>query len=93
MKKMMDDQRVKQNENVGFIQAAIKNNLRSQLTDPDVDSDYEKLMETAEKQLGEQQNPEDENQAKSEELINTKITDQDIPGISNNKASVSVSVA
>lgn len=89
----MDDQRVKQNENVGFIQAAIKNNLRSQLTDPDVDSDYEKLMETAEKQLGEQQNPEDENQAKSEELINTKITDQDIPGISNNKASVSVSVA
>lgn len=57
----MDDQKAKQNENVGFIQAAIKNNLKNQLTDPDVDSDYEKLMETAEKQLDEQHGGEDEN--------------------------------
>ena len=44
--------------------------MKGQLTDPDVDQDYAKLMETAEKQLSEDENP-----TKSEELINTKITD------------------
>lgn len=57
--------------------------MKGQLTDPDVDQDYAKLMETAEKQISEDENP-----AKSEELINTKITDQEIPGISNGKVAV-----
>jgi len=39
-------------------------------------------METAEKQLSE------DDSTKSEELINTKITDQEIPGITNGKVSV-----
>jgi hypothetical protein len=43
-------------------------------------------METAEKQLEQ----EGDSPAKSEELVNTKITDQEIPGISyNSRISVS----
>lgn len=53
LKSLMEQQKNKQNANVGFIQQAIKNNLRSQLTDPDVDQDYAKLMDQAEKQLNE----------------------------------------
>jgi hypothetical protein len=39
-------------------------------------------MKTAEKQLS------DDETTKSDELINTKITDQEIPGFSNGKISV-----
>ena len=51
-------------------------------------------MEVAEKQISDQKDPdsknsEDETQTKSEELVNTKVTDQEIPGItSSDKLSI-----
>ena len=82
----MDDQKIKQNANMakmGFVQKAIiKNVQKTQQVDPDVEQEYDNLMKTAEKQLS------DDETTKSDELINTKITDQEIPGFSNGKISV-----
>lgn len=68
---------------MGFVQKAIiKNVKKAQPVDPEVEQEYDNLMKTAEKQLSEDET------TKSEELINTKITDQEIPGFSSGKISV-----